>query len=495
MAKSGSFGEVDSHVQAVMDLVEKRAVGAASNEDVEAAVQQLLEQEPNDEDEPKKAPFLTTKKSTATTTVVQDTENYDDDDEEEEEQRKPPPKRQRKAKPVDTSLYDDIPLGLQGAQMLTTFGDGRQPHPTTVAAVLTGARLMLHVAIQDARHMRRRNVEWYKQAQQKVTGTMPTTPTKTIPTNSQESTEILYRAIDGRDPLARTEKCGFAITDLQTLFPEEMSAFTRFNEMHAETETVDKSADVTTDDNEEATPQKSVVTIADSANHTDGHLKDRAANFDVRTRKMHEDWYFQYCELRQGSFLPRRCKKKDQPKGLSDDWTGLSFQQVRFLHWIGFDPQSSLPPPSDDTTDALAFLGYDFVGRIVEKAIFFRLLEKRKADTTTIVLELDLGDQLEASDIQKAMDDLRPAPIYASSRDGESRRTQLPGSHPLFFGNGFENRLELEIEEFMLERKLTPEELEIRKEEESLFATIAKAAPPSPKETVLSYKKKQQRKK
>jgi hypothetical protein len=37
------------------------------------------------------------------------------------------------------------------------------------------------------------------------------------------------------------------------------------------------------------------------------------------------------------------------------------------LHWVGFDLASALSPPNEPTTQALGFLAYDFVGKIVEK--------------------------------------------------------------------------------------------------------------------------------
>ena len=45
----------------------------------------------------------------------------------------------------------------------------------------------------------------------------------------------------------------------------------------------------------------------------------------------------------------------------------MAVNSVKFLHWIGFNPTSDLPPPNEEVTHALAFLGYDIIGKIVEK--------------------------------------------------------------------------------------------------------------------------------
>jgi hypothetical protein len=127
----------------------------------------------------------------------------------------------------------------------------------------------------------------------------------------------------------------------------------------------------------------------------------------------------------------------------------MSAVQVRFLHWIGFDPSSALPPPDEETTACLGFLGYDFFGRIVEKSIFLRNLANLKdgggeVDEREVPLEMKEGEQLEASDIERAMQDqdIKPVPLYGVSQDSD--RKQGP---QLYFGPGFEDRLEMEMEE------------------------------------------------
>ena len=113
-----------------------------------------------------------------------------------------------------------------------------------------------------------------------------------------------------------------------------------------------------------------------------GHLLERAAQFDIRTDRMNQGWYMQFSEHRKGSFLPRLLKHEGdneweeqrknsarQKKGRPENgiWSNMPAKSARFLHWVGFDPNKGLPPPNEETTHALAFLGYDFVGRIVEK--------------------------------------------------------------------------------------------------------------------------------
>ena len=124
----------------------------------------------------------------------------------------------------------------------------------------------------------------------------------------------------------------------------------------------------------------------DNKGEEGGHLVERAAQFDIRTDKMNQGWYMQFSEHRKGSFLPRRLKhegdneweeqrkntKQKRRGGRQENgvWATMPANSARFLHWVGFDPNKGLPPPNEETTNALAFLGYDFLGRIVEKVGF-----------------------------------------------------------------------------------------------------------------------------
>lgn len=402
--------------------------------------------------------------------------------------------------------YEDIPLGKQGAQMMTTFGDGNAPLAGSVAASLQGARRMLQTAIQDARHVGRKQRVIYRSAKDSLKEAQ-----QHKPTNKQEwSSEILFRASQGYDPLSYDPKCGFGVDEIRQLFPEEMNAYNRWNEMHttatAKEEEKARGVDAgdaepseTLDNNDNTT--KSVERdpwLTTSCDRT-GHLHERASQFDLRTERMQGDWYLKYAALRQGSFLPRRNKttagsldaewetarKSKVGRGCSNKkgvWAHMSAPTVRFLHWLGFDPMSALPPPTEEVAQALAFLGYDFFGRIVEKAILLRNSDQlssasvgnRNGDEMSVLVELAPGEQLTEKDIIRATEhaDVKPVPLYSNASD-KKKGLQL------YFGEGFEDRLEMEMEEMMWgiskkENVLTAEELEIRRQEDELFANLAK---------------------
>jgi len=105
------------------------------------------------------------------------------------------------------------------------------------------------------------------------------------------------------------------------------------------------------------------------------------------------------------------------------------------------------------------------------KAIYLRYLAKRKAATAHqidhVILELEQGQQLEVQDIEKALhhETMNTRPLYAPQ---------------LYFGPGFENRLELEFS-YITDKQTDDclsdqEEMKIRLREDDLFAKIA--APP-----------------
>ena len=121
-----------------------------------------------------------------------------------------------------------------------------------------------------------------------------------------------------------------------------------------------------------------------------GHMQERVVHFDQRTRQMDGEWYLKFAELRRGSFLPTRnvgtndempmdtspwssstssvqVAAASQQQQQQQHWENRPPSSIRFLHWVGFDTRSALQPPSEEITHALAFLCYDFFGRIVEK--------------------------------------------------------------------------------------------------------------------------------
>ena len=204
-----------------------------------------------------------------------------------------------------------------------------------------------------------------------------------------------------------------------------------------------------------------------------GHLNRRLQQFDARTEQMKEKWYLSFSEVRQGSFIDkatgvdgrmwRQAQKKVKGKGRNKavTWESLPAGCVTFLHWVGFDLQSSIPPPNEETANALAFLAYDIMGKIVEKAIFLRRLKARATkgqgnlkvedndddDGDDFLLELKGTEQLTAEDISRALNDstVVSEPLYgaANSSLGSTGRSKPQ----LYFGPGFEERLEMEMEE------------------------------------------------
>jgi hypothetical protein len=82
------------------------------------------------------------------------------------------------------------------------------------------------------------------------------------------------------------------------------------------------------------------------------------------------------------------------------------------------------------------------------QAIFLRNVANKKDDKDRL-LELQEGEQLEVEDIKKAINDstIRPVPLYSSFDNDAS---QLPVAAHLYFGPGFEDRLEMELDEYVL---------------------------------------------
>jgi hypothetical protein len=208
------------------------------------------------------------------------------------------------------SQLEDIPLGYQGAKMMVTFGDGKQPHPNAVALVLLGTRRCLQYAIKDARALRRQQRRDFLKARQETSLNMrkderdklqamyfgataaaannhnhnstkrSSTSTSQTQTQSSElllnqtgtaragagdhatadadassslsaapntstynnysnqttalatagscSADMMFRVCSGYDPLSFDLKSGFEVAQLETLFPEEMNAYRRW---------------------------------------------------------------------------------------------------------------------------------------------------------------------------------------------------------------------------------------------------------------------------
>ncbi|KAG7347352.1 hypothetical protein IV203_016057 [Nitzschia inconspicua] len=354
--------------------------------------------------------------------------------------------------------------------------------------------------------------------------TSETSKSYTVPTQHPNLVEaadptMVYRALaSGTDKLSLDHKCGFHMEELAHLFPEEMRAYQRWTEMHeeynqkkAEQEQLKQKAangnlgEEDDDDQDDTSTPPSPIT-SEIEEPDGGHLKERAAHFDFRTNRMEKDWYMEYAKVRQGSFLPsamrvRRTqaekewdnlRKMKKGRHFTGSWESMSGRSVRFLHWLGFDPPN-LYPPDEEVTHALAFLAYDRLGRIVEKAIHLRNLEtsqkrlgmkneesKHDDSVAGTLWELSEGEQLTKQDIERALEDpdVKPSALFGTEDDAKQTSIQL------YFGPGWEDRLELEMEEFLAATQgqeagpqISEEERAFREQEAILLAKIS--APPA----------------
>ena len=477
-----------------------------------------------------------------------------------EEQQQPQHKQQQGE--LDLSLYDEIPMGRQGARMMIVFGDGRRPDPLVVRATLLGTRRMMLVAIQDARHLRRKHYATYQQAKMALErrggASVSFISQQLLYQLQQQKEDRMTAKRRVRNSSTSPPPCGFGPEDLIQLFPEEMNAYIRWEQMKEEVDdkqqnTVANTATNTrTQQQQHATEDNPDHTVASRPNNKtlngnvddsqedeeeeeednspfagkvteEGHLRERAQTFDVRTSRMKRDWYLKFSHVRhQGSFLPRRGGRPDsntieweqqqqspstgrrgRPSGGGGgaaSWALMSFAEVRFLHWLGFDPTAStktttnnaggneeaeeeehgreehfaLPPPNAETTGILAYLAHDFFGRIVEKAVTLRKEQLGKMtegcldgdndeeedaedddDEEETQKSLHSNMQLSEQDIARAMEhaEIKPIPIFGSNTTkGSTNNSKKKTKHvvvgtQLYFGPGFEDRVELELEE------------------------------------------------
>jgi len=311
---------------------------------------------------------------------------------------------------------------------------------------------------------------------------------------------MCYSALNGYDKLSFDPKCGFDIPQLERLFPEQMNNYQRWSKMHQAFKKSEEGEDAKVAGGNDGNNNESMTADDDKAIDdknrvwVGGHLEDRLAQFDLRTQKMVDQWYLTFSQVRQGSFISKekhyddrqwteyRRKMSGGKRGRKTiTWESLHAATVQFLHWLGFNQRSALAPPNEETSQALAFLGYDFMGKLIEKAILLRFLTRREAspDEETIVLELRDGEQLEVEDIQRALDHdttLNTIPLYNaadSPLEGSELATQL------YFGPGFEDRLEIELEHITaknkkVKRDLSEDERKTRMEEDKLFNDISK---------------------
>ena len=502
----------DNDIEAIYQLMEARAAGKATDESLEAAVarwapaaaassssskeQENDKQEPyedeDEEDEEDEDDEEEDDEDNEKVTIKEDMGNYDEDDDDEDEsntKKRPreeqqqqqqqqavessddeeyneeaPVKRKRgrprkedaakykKQNPkVDWSAYADITFGKQGAQMLATFGDARQPRQETVRAALDATRVLVQSAMADARRVRDEFLNNYKNARSALRKHRPLAPAR----REEWSSELLYQAMvkNSRSHTA-AEGC-FTMQELKILYPEELYVYDRWRLMKEKAEKNKGDEDAATsnaeiDDNdgvdkEEADEEDEDKKLEEQKLEefpASGHMAERCHQFDRRTDRMRKKRYLEFSEVRRGSFLGRITHKDaDAAEGGAGKWARMAPIYLKFLLWCGLDPQSSIPPPNEPTTEALGFLAYNFLGRVVENAIRLRN-EARKLKTG--VVEVPKGDQLEVADIENAMKDkgVNPAPVFETSVvDGS---VQL--GTQLYFGPGFENRLEMELE-------------------------------------------------
>jgi hypothetical protein len=428
MASSSSKeSPVENQMESVMQLMSKRMRGEVTNAEIEAAVSGILTtmgappasastsntaQNSNTNSNANSNANPPPSQDTNSSSHIQvDTGNYDGDQDDADADAdaqlkqtvtketiepvvvavgsKKNNKSKKKTEQVEDSSYQDkidrIPMGKVGAKMMTTFGDGPTPDTRAIEAALLGTRMTLQMAILDARAIRRRAKQTFEQARQTVVQRNKSSVADAADPN------MLYRALSGYDRLSLQPKCGFDMEQLTWLFPEEMRAYQRWNVMHSEYQ---KSAEEDEQNAANGGGPAGVVQEPDTEDNNTredddyddtqalgGHLKERAAQFDARTERMKSEWYIQFAKVRQGSFLLKGLRHRKSKveveweanrksiRGRRPGWESMPASSVRFLHWVGFEPPT-IHPPNEETTQALAFMGYDIMGKILEKVSF-----------------------------------------------------------------------------------------------------------------------------
>eukprot|EP00804_Cyclotella_cryptica_P014289 CCRYP_020759-RA/>CCRYP_020759-RA protein AED:0.05 eAED:0.05 QI:50/1/1/1/0.75/0.6/5/224/554 len=504
-SKSMESDTVESRFEDILSLVIARSRGEVGNDAVESALASIIPSpgiEIHQDSNEHLAETASGAFSHGRDAIIEDKDDYDDDEvegkgpstsivtdkevcAEDQLQNKPRGRPKTSERIYDDSL-ESIPLGKMGSRMLITFGDGPQPRPEVISAALLGARSSLQRAILDARALHRRlKDQWYHARAAAVVHTKSGSKdylekTKGAILSHVMDNELSFRALDGFDSMKNNAPCGFDLKSLEMLFPEEMGAYQRWKKMHEAYTRKGDDGDAEDLDSNETSDSYTI--------NQNGRLFERLGNFDTRTSNMGPDSYLKFSDVRRGSFLPRKnlnaetkeWQKSNRKRGRAPKggWSNLHPSCVVFLYWLGFDPMSSLPPPDEETTQALGFLAHDFLGKIVETAVVRRLMEsKGKCHIRKgVVPELSEGDQLELRNIEEAISATHLKSLYSSSGVDISMSSQVA---QLYFGPGFEDRLELELEEIFAakHKRLTPEEMKMRQEEEALFSNIA--GPPS----------------
>lgn len=394
---------------------------------------------------------------------------------------------------------DSIPLGSTGAKLMIIFGDGPKPDPKACSLALLSTRECLQNAIKDARALRRKLREEFQKARAAVNFHKIKKKERSVigPEGMQGIDMSMYfKAIYGHDKLCFDIPSGFDEQQLEMLFPEEMNQYKKFNKMHNVYTKAKNSKGIDGDEADGSDAEDEKDELQESAQSLNselgGHIQERLSQFDLRTERMLDNWYLTFSEVRKGSFLDRggmssedrvweQERKKSKGRKKSSTWESLPASHVAFLYWIGFDQRSALPPPDTATTEALAFLAYDFFGKIIEKAILLRCLKNGQQDqhnndksNKEIILELSDKEQLTKADIEEALKDtiVVPKPLYNASNSVLSTTQAVQ----TYFGPGFEDRIEIELDQITsgVVDRLTDTEKEIRIKEDELFHELKK---------------------
>mmetsp|Transcript_7702 Transcript_7702/g.18546 ORF Transcript_7702/g.18546 Transcript_7702/m.18546 type:complete len:524 (-) Transcript_7702:508-2079(-) len=507
-SNASSPNKLDDQMEMVLRLMTKRTQGEDTNAQIESAVSDILQsmgaappsnvskkgnQNKNSSGKPinNSSVSIQSKAKASKTAIQVDMDEYDNVDGKPQSITLPPPIKENSGHHDDTPKYNGdcteeeykdkislIPMGIEGAKMMTTFGDSRYPDPNALEEALLGTRRTLQLAMMDARAIRRKIKKRFDEAKRMNRRL----DQSSLAQASSLDPTMMSRSLTAHDRLAYNLPCGFDIEQLESLYPEVMREYRRWNEMYqrsqrknASTEKEDDADNQSDDENDDKEGKTSPgsgaqneVVEEDNTETLGGHLKERAAHFDTRTDTMQSEGYLRFSQVRQGSFLSRgkrqRKSKEDiewekrnnikGKRGRQTDWEKMDARTIRFLHWLGFDPTKSMKPPDDATTQALAFLGYDTMGRIVEKAIYLKNLDsssrsspngtEESGSADLELWQLKAGERLLEEDITRALKDpeVQPAAMYAL--DGLS----VP-SLQRYFGPGFEERLELEMEEYV----------------------------------------------
>ncbi len=345
-------------------------------------------------------------------------------------------KSRKSLPPLPASLYEHIPLGMAGAHMLVTFGV-TQPLPETVDQALQLTRHAVWQVLQQASQLHQQRQTSFHQARQTIRSDIY--KSRQIPHSLETySSEYQYRVLLKHDSAAKTTPW-FDLEDLQALFPEQIYAYLQWNQRLLEYQRNKEDNNNDDDDDDEDDEEENTTPKEEPA--VGGHLMERAAHFDQRTCHMKEDWYLQFAQVirTKGSFLPAR------DPGL---------HSTRFWHWIRFPAiqegsfwsQDDFKEPHPIVSKAMAFLAFDFLGRIIEQAIVYKTKDHQ-------CTELPSDQILTPDDLDQAVQHHPELQELTASFFQKTTKKKPQKAPQLYFGPGFEVRLEMELEEMLANSK------------------------------------------